>query len=319
MELFAAILTGTLASALFLYLHAGRLARGRQAAGKLLCSGAARFMTKRFGVRHCLLVFFGVLLIGTPTSPTDAFLRITVMCCLGIVLWTANRGPEFRDEGILLPSRGLSLLHWDQIWYCQWLADPGTLRVVIADDFETLHVAPEQVFRATDVLLGRVRLFDARNSAMNPEFDPPAGARPEKREDTRVPFQFDLRTLLFFMVVASSAFAWLGIHLRAQWREEAALEALSRFRPSVTTSDDRVSGLDFSGSKPGPADADVTQLEAFTELRFLNLSNTPITDAALVDLERLRKLRFLSLVGTRVTDEGVGRLKESLPDTTIRH
>ena len=317
MELFAALLTGILSGGFFLYLHVGRFSRSRQQAGTLLYQSLARFWMSRSRYYLILFVIFLLPSLLSISTPFFVFINTFGSCCLAIFFWTASRGPELREQGILLPFNGLSLIPWDQVWYCKWLVDRHTLLVMTGLKTEKLKIMPEHADQVSEILVQRVRLFDANNNALNPDFDPPKPASSETVQPIRVPFQFDLRTLLLLMVVASAASAWLGIHLRTQWREQAVLEKLAQFNPSVTKRNNRVYTLCFTQSKSGPTDNDLQPLAVFGKLQVLNLSNTPITDNGVIYLIRLHGLKALHLKNTQITDEGIRRLQEALPETMI--
>jgi hypothetical protein len=54
-----------------------------------------------------------------------------------------------------------------------------------------------------------------------------------------------------------------------------------------------------------------------TDLEFLHLGSTAISDEGLVHLEPLTKLKELYVTRTAVTQEGVKRLQAKLPNTKI--
>lgn len=56
-------------------------------------------------------------------------------------------------------------------------------------------------------------------------------------------------------------------------------------------------------------DDDLKALQAFPQLEWLSLNDTPITDAGLAHVRGLNKLKTLGLAGTRITDKGLGCLK----------
>jgi internalin A len=58
-------------------------------------------------------------------------------------------------------------------------------------------------------------------------------------------------------------------------------------------------------------------LHGLTELRWLDLSSTQVTDAGLVHLHGLTRLQDLNLGRTQVTDAGVAELKKALPNVSI--
>jgi Ran GTPase-activating protein (RanGAP) involved in mRNA processing and transport len=58
-------------------------------------------------------------------------------------------------------------------------------------------------------------------------------------------------------------------------------------------------------------------LKELTNLKFLHLRNTQISDAGLVHLKGLTKLERLDLRDTQVTDAGVSELQKALPNCKI--
>jgi hypothetical protein len=55
-------------------------------------------------------------------------------------------------------------------------------------------------------------------------------------------------------------------------------------------------------------------LGQLSDLQFLSLDGTQVTDAGLAHLKGLNGLKWLKLTKTSVTDAGVAKLRESLPD-----
>lgn len=68
----------------------------------------------------------------------------------------------------------------------------------------------------------------------------------------------------------------------------------------------------------GITDAEVPVLARFTKLDSLNLGQTRLTDDAIEGLAKLNWLKDLTLTQTSITDEGVQRLRDALPDVSIR-
>jgi Leucine-rich repeat (LRR) protein len=68
----------------------------------------------------------------------------------------------------------------------------------------------------------------------------------------------------------------------------------------------------------GITDAEVAALVAFTHLENLNLSQTAITDAAIETLSKLTSLKQLVMTQTHVTEEGAKKLRQAMPNCTIR-
>ena len=67
----------------------------------------------------------------------------------------------------------------------------------------------------------------------------------------------------------------------------------------------------------GFGDVEAICLHQLASLRFLQLTDTEVTDAALEHLERLTNLNHLDLTNTRVTPEGVTELQKALPECEI--
>jgi hypothetical protein len=61
----------------------------------------------------------------------------------------------------------------------------------------------------------------------------------------------------------------------------------------------------------------LSRLKELSQLEYLELHDTHVTDAGVERLATLSCLWQLDLSGTRVTDEGVKRLKRALPHCTI--
>jgi hypothetical protein len=55
----------------------------------------------------------------------------------------------------------------------------------------------------------------------------------------------------------------------------------------------------------------------FTQLRWLSLQDTQVSDAGLEQLRRLSRLEMLDLVGTRVTERGVEEFQKSWPKCKV--
>jgi ATP-dependent DNA ligase len=58
-------------------------------------------------------------------------------------------------------------------------------------------------------------------------------------------------------------------------------------------------------------------LEKMTELRFLVLAGTNVSDAGLAYLKGMTQLREVMLHGTGVTDAGLKKLQEALPKLKV--
>ncbi len=166
-------------------------------------------------------------------------------------------------------------------------------------------------------------------------------------------FRFRLKTLLvavgIFSIVLGLASSVTHWQLRNS-RERAAMVAVGRFggtssmesalrwdatgeRPSWFYCQilNRVAKIDLSQdawplverrkqgqSSPQVSDDDLPILQAFADLKILDLSGTAITDGGLKHLMTLRSLDELELDGTQISDVGVRRLNDALPSCRIR-
>ena len=65
-------------------------------------------------------------------------------------------------------------------------------------------------------------------------------------------------------------------------------------------------------------DAETPLLARFTKLETLNLSQTAVSDESIEALSRLTGLKELVLMQTQITDQGAARLREALPNVSIR-
>ena len=176
---------------------------------------------------------------------------------------------EFHEWGILRFNSGKRIFTpWKSIDYCRWTNVPGALRIVTHDSTYILpkgSIRPGEIEAADAILRSHVKLADAERRVLNPEFkaaEQPTGL--DLDDLNRRCFQFDLRTLLFFFVVASSAMSWYSIHFRRDREEKASLAQLDRFKPKIWGVGFDLQ-LDFSASPLKPHDSDLEViLEAFS-------------------------------------------------------
>ncbi|MCX7425121.1 MAG: hypothetical protein NTW96_05770 [Planctomycetia bacterium] len=335
MESFAALLTGVLLAMFLWYLAASVRARTRTMAGKLLeripRPRPSRGQLLAWGSAAILLPVFVLhsFVPGTEQPPCvfATFLSGFTWLSLMLLAHVSSRDLELREHGLILP--GSDFVAWHQVRYCKWLSSDreffisyGEFVIQLRVRNATFETRPTRVEAVTAVLLPRVELRDETGKVLNPHREPLQVCFP--RDGAPNPLQFHLRTLFVLLVVASSAFAWLGIHLQATRQQEAVLAnqeaALAKFeecQPAVSWFCDSVTDLDFSQCKASPGDADLVYLKDLPDLQFLNLTNARITDAGLVHLASLRQLDYVVLTGTQVTEDGVRRLRESLPNTKI--
>ena len=99
-----------------------------------------------------------------------------------------------------------------------------------------------------------------------------------------------------------------GLTLQSSSVTEEGARYLSRFRA--------LRRLNLDGSQ-AIGDAAVKQLSRLPDLRYLNLSRSPVTDASLTDLAQLQRLEHLDVEVTQITVAGVRRLEKALPECEI--
>ncbi len=89
----------------------------------------------------------------------------------------------------------------------------------------------------------------------------------------------------------------------------------------VVAAAERILSLDKNSSivflSPTVDDRQVARISELTELKWLVLDHTEVTDEGLLLLSSLKKLRRLYVRCTRVTPDGIQRLQQVLPDVRI--
>ena len=323
--------------AVLLYLFLHYLGRGQtkwtdQQAGPLL----RRFTANRSLMGWLRRLAFAVLLIWiyVPAlrSQSHSWLASSatfILVMVGLAACTPSAWRrvvvEFHERGILSSERNNPVfMPWASIEYCRWTTPPGRLCIVPRNSVRVLSngsIRRGDIEEATAILRGHATVFDAERRVLNPEFKPaagPAGPAPAPFQDAR--FQFSLRTLLFFVLVASSAMSCFGIHYRRgieeAAEEKAVLARLERFTPKAKETITGLS-LDFSASAVKPGDGELAILATLPQLEVLILNGATVTDAGLVHLEKLPLLRWVQLDRTQVTDAGMARLQRALPNAVI--
>jgi len=344
MELFAALLTVTL---FWLFVHVtvtGNRARAVRKAGPLLLK------LRRPGARigQVVLVVGGLLLGGQfiwisiriyRTSPM-AFVPAMGLFVILNFLTSAQilgTGVELRQHGVVPIRAGLrtkvAFAPWGYIRYCRWSYSDswkwgpgGRLLVCYRDRSETYPVSGKQQAEATAVLARYVQVRDESGETVaeapmglnDPEKTDPETLQPEFRR-----WQFSLRTLLLLVLVASSGFSWLGIWNRRARTQRAIVQKLEEkgLHLDVTHMgvDVYMLSIDASKSSVKASDEDLREIGQLSRLRWLDLSDSAVTDTGLVHLEHLTRLNWLGLDRTQVTEEGVSRLQTALPETEISH
>lgn len=147
-------------------------------------------------------------------------------------------------------------------------------------------------------------------------------------------FQFSLRTLLVFMLLASIPLSWVAVKLQRARRQRAAVEAIEElggavgYDPLAPDWQSELLGRDFFGhvavivfrdfkvTDAGVVvegitvtDAGLEHLKELTQLTHLSLRHAEITDAGLEHLKGLSQLEDLDIQHTRVTDAGLKHLQ----------
>ncbi|MBN2292680.1 MAG: leucine-rich repeat domain-containing protein [Pirellulales bacterium] len=142
-------------------------------------------------------------------------------------------------------------------------------------------------------------------------------------------YQFNLRTLLLFVMVAGVVFGLLGQRIQRIRNEIRATDKLAKLGGAillhqqnelkdVLSIPDRwlwkcftyrpVCDICFIGNQA--TDAVVENLKGLTSLQVLNLGKTQVTDAGLEHIKGLTSLQTLYLADTQITDVGLEHLKD---------
>jgi hypothetical protein len=357
MELFCALLTAVLLWLFLLRLIVSARARARQKAGALLLEW--RCYERPYSRVHFIiadaimisLVLAMIVLLIIHVDPLGIpwlrFICLLFIACGGVCPWLASRLTEIRENGIVQFAGACPVvfLPWPSIEHCTWSTSHDELCVQLRRRVRNLLVPADQAESVTSLLCRFVEVRDSEGRVINADLQkspnsmvPDEAAVPEFRR-----FQFSLGTMLLFMLVASSACSWFGIHYRRGQREAAALAELDEFHPEVTRFPIGGLRLDFSASQPKPGDEEMAILAQLPRLHRLDLTGSPvtddglrhigriaglenlylrncahITDAGLIHLEHLTTLESVWLHGTQVTDDGVQRLRKALPKTEIK-
>ncbi len=133
-------------------------------------------------------------------------------------------------------------------------------------------------------------------------------------------YQFSLRALLVFVLVAGTGLGWLGRWLLEPPRYRMVLFELVDFHPDINfDADGRAVALWNFRASNRLGDYALRNIEELTRLQRLDLSGTQVTDAGLQHLSGLTVLEELTLRETQVTDEGVKNLQQALPNCKIIH
>jgi len=149
-------------------------------------------------------------------------------------------------------------------------------------------------------------------------------------------FQFSLRQLMLFVLLASLALSWLSVKLRHEQLEREAASKVHGLGGLVFYSHlfDDTSGTPgpswlryflgddffmkvYGVSLPDAHNDQLAMLKDLPSLKYLELSYTLVDDEGLNHLAGLRDLEVLALFGTRVTEQGARNLRQALPSCEI--
>ena len=174
------------------------------------------------------------------------------------------------------------------------------------------------------VLLRRPVAVD--NAAMDAE---PTKADPPKRK--RRWFQFSLRTLLVFTLIVAIGCAWVAHRIQQKRKEREIVDTICKFGGRVMYDCDKCApGTKTPIGPPGPdwlrkllgdyffsdveiialnqdpdADARMVNVKSLTQIQYLDLARTNVSDDGLSNLDGLTKIKTLYLHDTRITDAGL--------------
>ena len=276
METFTALLTAVL-YCLFVNHCIGEWRKkagrtGRPAATKVRSHLFARRVDRQAGACHLAAPVFMAIMWGIAGGMADTLFLVMMWfnATMFFAFWSPTLPPtvEFRGRGIVRFRLGFpAFCPWASIQYCAWTKTPGKL-LLQARFFR--YPIPRGLIpggdeaEVTAILSRYATVCDARGNVLNPEFE--AAGRPAGPDAAALKyprFQFDLWTLLFFMLVASSAMSCYGIRYRRDREERAVLAQLERFTPKANRDVFSLS-LDFSASLIKPGDRDLELLSIFS-------------------------------------------------------
>jgi hypothetical protein len=149
----------------------------------------------------------------------------------------------------------------------------------------------------------------------------PSKAEPPKRK--RRWFQFSLRTLMIGTVVVAVIAGWLGRGIEHNRRESEVAKAVTSIGGTIFYDYERWGGGWSRGPKPnGPGWLRAILGEnCFSEVTFVGLSDTIVTDADLPAIEQnmshLAHLKMLDVTRTKISAAGVKHLKAALPNCQV--
>ncbi|MBN2579925.1 MAG: hypothetical protein JXB10_13130 [Pirellulales bacterium] len=337
MELLLAVLTGFF---LWLWMYDGSrraVARSRAEAGRLHLKAGRKGYRHRYFIYGILLtlLFFQLGMqfwlhgkMGIDNLIIIQFHLALFTCVLLLSIfpppyyWFAF---EVHEKGLV--ARGL-FVPWNEVRYAlrysaeefiSWSSRKGRWEIQFRDFSRTYYVSHSQR-DAVMAALGRfVEVRDENGAVLAappPKSEMPDGG-PPRLTLRRTRFQFDLRSMLLFLVFASTVSGIVGIQFHRWDRQRKALETLDVFKPRISWLTANVWQLDFSQSARKPSDEDLAALEQFPRLQWLDLTGAPVTDAGIKHITALKNLKFVNLTNTQVTKQGYQRLQQALPEACI--
>jgi hypothetical protein len=147
-------------------------------------------------------------------------------------------------------------------------------------------------------------------------------------------YQWRLRSLFLLTFAVAIGVSWLAVTIRDQRKQKAAAEAIEKAGGIARCEStwlgkllsDRSLGSVWCASFSGETTADdaIKHLQGLSDLQFLVVSHTRVTDAGLAHLQRLNRLEMLWLDGNKLTGSGLVHLQGlprlgflSLKDTQV--
>ena len=153
---------------------------------------------------------------------------------LPMLLLLLPRTLELCRHGLLIfHGFGTALIPWSRVECARWSSVSGKLQIQLRRAWPGIDVLVDKKEVAIAVLRSIIELRDVAGCVMNPEIHATGRARDRDAASSARRFQFDLRTLLLFMLFASAAMSWFGIYYRRDAAEKAALARLDPFKPQI--------------------------------------------------------------------------------------
>jgi hypothetical protein len=133
-------------------------------------------------------------------------------------------------------------------------------------------------------------------------------------------FQYSLRTLLVLVTLCAFACSWLAVKLKQAKQQREAVEQIVKLGGEVEYDWQFDEKWTFATNAKMPTPQWLrSQLgdDLFQSVIVVEVYGTEVTDAVLEHLKGLSQLRWLFLDGTQVTDAGVKKLQQALPNCNI--